>query len=207
MPEAPESDRFIDLLRHGEAEGGFRLRGRTDDPLTDKGFAQMREAIGAERPWQRIVTSDLRRCAAFAEALGAEAGIPVESEPRLRELDFGDWEGRLVEAVWEEDEARAAAFWERPFVVAPPGGEAPEAMKRRVLAAWEALSSGMGAREHWLLVTHGGPIRVILGKILQMPDDALVRIEVPHASLTRIRIPAGDWAPSLMRHGPASAGP
>ena len=202
MPETPAPDRFIDLLRHGEVEGGFRLRGRTDDPLTDEGFAQMRGAIGADRPWRRIVTSDLRRCADFADALGAEVDIPVEREPRLRELDFGEWEGRSVEEVWEEDEARAAAFWARPFAVAPPGGEAPEAMKRRVLAAWEALVSEMGAGEHWLLVTHGGPIRVILGKILRMPDDALVRIETPHASLTRIRIPSGDWAPSLMRHGP-----
>jgi broad specificity phosphatase PhoE len=72
-------------------------------------------------------------------------------------------------------------------------------MKARVLQAWKALlNEQMGC--HLLVVTHGGPIRVILGDVLGMADAALNKIEVPHASLSRIRIPAGGWPPSLLFH-------
>ena len=194
------ADRFVDLLRHGEVAGGFRLRGVTDDPLSPDGHQQMRQALGAERPWRRVLSSGLQRCDAFAHEIATETDVPLDIEPRFREIDFGDWEGKEVAAVWEEDHERASAFWNNPFAVAPPGGEDPGAMKQRVLAAWDALLSQLGGSDHCLVVTHGGPIRLILGSLLDMPDAALVRIEVPHASLTRIRVPADGYPPSLMFH-------
>ena len=200
MPEAPAADRFVDLLRHGEAEGGFRLRGRSDDPLTAEGRQQMLRALGPARPWSRVISSGLQRCDAVAREIATETGSPLDIEPRFREIDFGDWEGQDVAAVWEQDQERASAFWNNPFSVAPPGGEAPAAMKQRVLEAWDVLLSQLGENGHCLLVTHGGPIRLILGNVLEVPDSALIRIEVPHASLTRIRVPARGFPPSLVFH-------
>ena len=204
MPEAPAADRFVDLLRHGEAAGGFRLRGSTDDPLTPQGEQQMRRALAGEPPWTRIVTSDLQRCSGFATALAEEFEIPLAVEPRLREIDFGEWEGCEVEALWARDAERVTAFWNAPFSVPAPGGEDPQAMCGRVLAAWRALATALVPGEHALVVSHGGPIRVILGEVLQIPDDALTRIEVAHASLSRIRLPAGEWPPSLVFHRPGA---
>jgi hypothetical protein len=60
---------YIDLLRHGEVEGGVRFRGSTDHPLTAEGWAQMWAAVGTDIHWDRIVTSPLTRCADFARAL------------------------------------------------------------------------------------------------------------------------------------------
>ena len=59
----------IDLLRHGEPIGGRRYRGHIDDPLSEYGWSEMWHAVSGETPWQQIITSPLRRCREFAEAL------------------------------------------------------------------------------------------------------------------------------------------
>lgn len=200
MSEHAAADRFVDLLRHGEVSGGFRLRGLTDDPLSTEGYEQMWHALGSEKPWHRIISSGLRRCDTFAGELAAKIGVQHDIEPRFREIDFGDWEGKEVASVWEDDHERASAFWNNPFAVAPPGGEDPALMKQRVLAAWDALLAQLGDNDHCLIVTHGGPIRLMLGSVLDMPDAALIRIEVPHASFSRVRVPGSDFPPSLMWH-------
>ena len=61
----------LDLLRHGETELGGGLRGSLDDALTANGWVQMREAVVARGPWDRLISSPLQRCARFAEELGA----------------------------------------------------------------------------------------------------------------------------------------
>ena len=195
-----DADGFIDLLRHGEVSGGIsRLRGVTDDPLSLQGNTQMWRSVGSDHPWDRVVSSPLKRCRSFAESIASLAGIPLEITPLLRELDFGDWEGLEIEAVWNMDPELASAFWENPFAMTPPHGEAPLQLKKRVLQAWEWLRESFRG-EHVLVVSHGGPIRILLGQVLNMSDSAVNRIEVPLASLSRVRVPSGDWPPSLMFH-------
>jgi alpha-ribazole phosphatase len=66
---------LVHLLRHGETDGGTRYWGRTDVALSSKGWQQMRTAV-AGRAWDLIISSPLRRCAAFAEALAEKIGVP-----------------------------------------------------------------------------------------------------------------------------------
>ena len=61
---------IIDLLRHGEVEGGEIIRGSTDDKLTDEGWAQMQNALQGDIQWDVIISSSLLRCAEFAESFG-----------------------------------------------------------------------------------------------------------------------------------------
>ena len=56
----------VDLLRHGEPDGGQKFRGSVDDPLNVRGWEQMRTAVGNYREWEVIISSPLIRCAAFA---------------------------------------------------------------------------------------------------------------------------------------------
>ncbi|MFZ0006897.1 MAG: histidine phosphatase family protein, partial [Steroidobacteraceae bacterium] len=65
---------LVHVLRHGETEGGARYWGRTDVALSARGWEQMRAAV-AGHSWERIVSSPLQRCAAFAEALAGERHI------------------------------------------------------------------------------------------------------------------------------------
>ena len=102
---------FIDLLRHGQPEGGDRFRGLQDDPLSATGWQQMRAAVGDAAPWDGIVTSPLRRCAEFAAELAQRHELPLETEPRLHELAFGEWEGRAYSELQESEPEALQAFF------------------------------------------------------------------------------------------------
>src|SRR6187401_779020 len=89
----------IDLLRHGACQGGEIYRGRTDVQLSGEGWQQMERAVRAPADWQRIVTSPLLRCREFAEHCARRFSLPLQLENALQELDFGEWEGRLVQEI------------------------------------------------------------------------------------------------------------
>ncbi len=116
-----ETSTTIDLIRHGEPVGGKRYRGQIDDPLSEKGWQQMWVAVGEHHPWDVIVTSTLSRCRDFAEALGERHGIPVETDARLMEIGFGEWEGRTAAELLAEDPQRLQRFWSDPLNHTPPG--------------------------------------------------------------------------------------
>lgn len=192
----------IDLIRHGEPVGGRRYRGQIDDPLSDKGWQQMRSAVGDHVPWDRIVTSPLSRCAEFAQELAERHGLPVEREPRLMELGFGEWEGRTANEIIADDSERLFRFWSDPVNNRPPGGERLLDFKGRIVAAWDALLDNYPG-EQLLLVGHAGQIRMTLSHVLQMPLEAMFHIQVANASLSRIVVdhhPA-ERLPRLIFHG------
>ena len=177
----------IDLLRHGETVGGNRYRGSRDDALTAEGWEQMRRALGDDRPWTCIVSSPLIRCRAFAEGLAQRHSLSIEIETRLREIHFGDWEGKTAEELLATDRERITRFWEDPESHPPPGGEALTMFRNRVLEAWRQLSA-RDTSDHLLVVTHGGPIRVILGHILGLSRAEILQLEVPHAYRRQLRL-------------------
>jgi len=191
----------IDLIRHGEPVGGKRYRGQIDDPLSEKGWRQMWDAVGDHHPWDRIVTSPLSRCRAFAEALGDRHGIPVESDARLMEIGFGAWEGRTAEELLAEDPGRLYRFWSDPLNNTPPGAETLPAFRDRVIAAWEDLLARHAGR-HLLVVGHAGMMRMILRHVLDMPLGRMFRIQIGNAAISRIRIDGrGEEAlPRLLFH-------
>jgi len=171
--------RAIDLLRHGcTVAGAGHYCGRSDVALATEGWAQMWRATGGRR-WDRIVSSPLRRCADFAQALALLLRVGCTLDARWQELDFGDWENRRVADV---DAARLADFWRDPDTHAPPGGERLDSLRLRVRAAREALRAGMAEAERVLVVTHGGPMRVLLSPRGASAAE-LLGLDVPLAAL------------------------
>lgn len=181
---------ILDLLRHGETERGGGFRGRIDDALTAEGWRQMRAAVGAQAPWQALVSSPLQRCAAFAAELAARHGLPLQLEDGLRELDFGAWEGRTAAELWDTDADALSRFWNDPYAFTPPGGEPLVDFEARVLAAVEGLHARFAGR-HLLLVTHGGVMRLLLARARGLPRGGLMQVEVGHGALHRLRVGAG----------------
>ncbi|TAM46086.1 MAG: alpha-ribazole phosphatase [Gammaproteobacteria bacterium] len=177
----------IDLLRHGEPIGGSKYRGQTDDPLSEKGWAQMRAAVGEHRPWDVILSSPLSRCRAFAEELATRHGLPLEFDERLMEIGFGAWEGRTAEELMRDDPGILVRFWNDPLNNTPPGAEPLARFRDRVDAAWQDLLARHRGR-HVLVVCHAGVIRMCVARALDMPLDRLFRIQVPNAGLTRMRV-------------------
>ncbi len=177
----------IDLIRHGEPLGGERFRGWQDDPLSREGWRQMHAALNKTYPWQAIITSPLRRCQEFAIALGREKGIPVKQNGHLKEMSFGDWEGKTVSEIKALQKDNPLTLWKTPENLAPPNGENLMAFQARVLKAWDAILSEYSGK-HLLVVAHGGTIRMILAHILDMPLNSLFKIQVPYACCSRIRL-------------------
>ncbi|MDQ5907989.1 MAG: Histidine phosphatase family protein [Pseudomonadota bacterium] len=177
----------VDLLRHGEPNGGQKFRGAVDDPLSEHGWEQMRTAVGDYREWEAIISSPLIRCAAFAQELAERLDCPLHIVPVFTEISFGVWEGRSVAEVHETDPRALGQFWRDPVAYPIPGGEPVVDFDRRISQAWEALLEEYRGR-HVLLVTHGGVIRMVLRQLLDMPIRRIWRMEAPFASLTRMRV-------------------
>jgi alpha-ribazole phosphatase len=175
---------LVHLLRHGETQGGARYWGEMDVALSSQGWQQMRAAV-AGRSWELIVSSPLQRCAAFAEALAKELAAPCHLEADLREMSFGAWEGYSTAELLQRDAERLRLFWSDPSTNTPPGGEPLAELHARVIRVWQRLSA---ARESGriLIVTHGGPIRVLRAVQPRTPLSALLSIDVPHATLIGI---------------------
>lgn len=183
----------IDLLRHGAVGGGDCFRGATDDPLSPEGREQMWRAVTGTSPWQRLISSPLRRCADFSGPFATERQLPLAYDNQLREIDFGDWEGRTSNEIHAQTPELLAAFYRDPLQHPPPQGESLTLFQSRVVAALEKYSI-QHVGEHLLMVSHGGVIRIILAHVLSLPLHALLRIEVPYAALSRITLGVAEGA-------------
>jgi alpha-ribazole phosphatase len=176
----------LDLMRHGEPVGGRRYRGQIDDPLSEKGWAQMQAAVGEVLPWTRIVSSPLLRCRAFAEALADRHGLPLALDERLKEVGFGEWEGKSAAEIETDAPGTLMRFKADPVNARPAGAEPLADFHARVAASLEDLLA-QHTGQHVLLVGHAGVMRMALAWALHIPLVHAYRIEVPTASFTRLR--------------------
>ena len=175
----------VDLMRHGETEGGERYRGSTDDVLSPRGWEQMRAAVGEACPWTCIISSPLKRCAKFAAELAQRHALPLELDARLQEIHFGAWEGKTAAELLVSHPEQLARFWNDPLQNPPPGAEPLPHFEARVLAAWnEHLARQAGKQV--LIITHGGPIRMIVGHMQGLSWLERLGMNVPHASVVSL---------------------
>jgi alpha-ribazole phosphatase len=132
----------------------------------------------------RVVTSPARRAMDLAARLSPDAVV----EPRLQELDFGDWEGRL----WQDLGREAIEAWQRGLPdSAPPNGETLTAMASRC-GEWLAGLKPDGPPV--LAITHAGPIRVIRALAAGEPLLTYFKTAVPFAEPAVLDIAAASEA-------------
>ena len=85
----------LDFMRHGQPEGGQLYRGHgVDDPLSDLGWQQMRTNSQYFQDWDVIISSPMTRCLSFAKELSKQRAIDYHIIDDLKEVGFGDWEGK-----------------------------------------------------------------------------------------------------------------
>jgi probable phosphoglycerate mutase len=184
------------LVRHGEtvANRSFRYIGVSDEPLSEHGLAQAQQLAEALSilPIKAVYTSPLLRAFRTALPIAERLGLAVRQLDALRECSFGAWEGLTRAEVMAsgEEQARRLQAWERDAAIAPPGGESFADMRQRVSEAVEQL-----AREHAgqaiALVSHVGPIKVLLCTALGAPLSSAFRIFLDPATISVI-----DWRDS-----------
>jgi probable phosphoglycerate mutase len=143
------------LARHGQTDWNLHHRWQGDPPLNDTGRAQahtLGRALAGTR-LDGLVASDLARAGETAEILAGELGLPLTLDPRLREIDVGEWAGLTTAEV----KLRYPAGYER-YRRGSPGweqGESYEQVVARARAGLGALAQAAPGGQ-LLVVTHAG---------------------------------------------------
>ncbi len=128
------------------------------------------------------VSSPASRCLLPARG----SGLDVTVDLRLREMDFGQWEGR----PWGEIAAEDLARWNADLLnEAPPGGESLGDLAARA-GAFVAAARGSNL-DALVVFTHGGPIRCMLAALLGMPVAHLFRLRVDLGSVSTVTLDTG----------------
>jgi probable phosphoglycerate mutase len=181
------------LLRHGQTAMSVerRFSGHGDPPLTELGVAQAaalaERMAAAAAPVVAVWASPLQRASATAAAVAARLGLDVRVDERLRETDFGEWEGLTFGEVQERQPAELKAWLADPSVPAP-GGESFEQVTRRVRQARDAILAAHPG-EAVAVVSHVTPIKVLLRLALDAPQ-VLYRLHLDLCSISQ-----ADWYP------------
>ncbi len=193
---------YIDVIRHGEPVGGRRYRGyNIDDPLTEKGWAQMRAAVPESPQWQHIVSSPLKRCLEFSQELANDLQIPFSIEDNMKEIGFGDWEGKTPEEIVAEDSEALNLFYIDPVNNRPKGAEPLDTFSERVWNAYQSIIKNHQGK-HVLVVAHAGVARAITANILKMSlNDVYSRLKIEYGAVICSAIDDG-LPPKLVVHGP-----
>ena len=167
------------VARHGETAWNKenRICGRTDLPLNARGQEQAKllaEKL-ADAPIDRIIASAMLRARQTAAAVSEKLGIPVQTDPRLIEQDYGIYEGL---------DRKDPGFLDnkRQFACRYPGGESMMDVAYRVYALIEELK-GKYPGENILLVCHGGVCRVVRTYFEDMTNDAFFHYSEENANV------------------------
>ena len=183
------SETRIDIIRNGEPEGGQRYRGYTgDDPLSDKGWQQMWNAVPDQACWDHIITSPLARCKNFAQSLAKTSNVGFSIEENLKEIGFGVWEGRTPDDIKANEGDALQKFIDDPVHNRPEGAEPLDSFVDRVWTVYQSVSKQHRGK-HVLIVAHAGVIRAITSKILGMPlDDVYSKLKIEYAAIATTRV-------------------
>lgn len=144
------------LVRHGPTHAKTMV-GWSDLPADLSDTAALDRLNAHLPPGAPVLSSDLSRAVATADALGPRPRLP--HDPTLREIHFGQWERRAFAEVEAEDPALIRAYWDNPGDVRPPGGESWNDLTTRT---WAALDRLHGTAPDVIVVAHFGPILAAL---------------------------------------------
>jgi broad specificity phosphatase PhoE len=190
LPSQDGATRLL-LIRHLEPDRSVhgRAYGSLDAPLSALALeqaAKLAQALDGVR-LDAVYASPLRRALETATPLAAHRKLVPVVHEGLREIDFGEIEGSRYEEVEQSRPGLFRSWMSDPTGVSFPGGESFADLRLRVLTATEEIR----ARHRGscvALVAHGGVTRAIVAASLNMPDEALFRLDQAYGAVSVI-----DW--------------
>jgi broad specificity phosphatase PhoE len=170
------------LIRHGETDWNVARRyfGVSDVPLNDNGRRLAEETARAlfSESISAVYTSDLSRAAETARIIAAERNLLVFEDVRLREMDFGPFEGMTYDEMMTRKRPAAVAWIDDPFTCTLPGAEPFDKLKGRVESFLSDLLQHRSG-ESVVVVTHGGPFRVFWALISRKSHSEARALQIP----------------------------
>lgn len=173
------------LVRHGQTDyhDPKRAQGWSDIPLNETGRRQA-DALGRALKGEsidRVIVSPLARAQETARAVGRS----FETDPRLKERNYGDWEGRDFKATNDgiENEARARGV---PLSEGrPPNGESIVDVWTRMQPVIEELRRSEGTT---LVIAHGGVVGTITAELIRATPETIFSFHLTSCSITELEL-------------------
>lgn len=180
--------KLIYLARHGDIGlgRGKRYIGRSDLMLSALGKQQaaVLKEIFSRVPLDDIYCSDLRRSQQTADIIASAHQILPIARVELRELNMGDWEGKLFSEVRTEFPLEFKKRGDNIANYCPPQGESFSDCLNRAIPFFESLTQSEG--NTILIVGHAGVNRVILCRVLGLPLENVFRLEQSYGCVNLI---------------------
>ena len=185
------------LVRHGESAWNAenRLCGRSEVPLSETGRSQAKNLSKRLRliPFEAFYTSPLGRAFETARLIAEAVGLEPVPDHRLVELDYGQWEGRTLSDIMQNDAPAFRAWDAKPAQLATPGGETGLAAQQRIVSFLDFLAS-RHQQDRVLVTFHKTVCRLAICHILGMaPDEYRRRLVLSNAALSIIRSQPNGW--------------
>ncbi|MGN1382648.1 MAG: histidine phosphatase family protein [Eubacterium sp.] len=193
------------IMRHGQTDMNIsgKMQGHIDCPLNDTGRKQAAAAAEVIRrnhlSFDRVITSRLGRTKETAEIALGLPRTEFETDDRIIEIDYGDWDGKTYEEMGPE----MHAFLQDPVNIhAPEGIEPLEEVTRRVGEFLTDLAQNACPEDKILAVSHGVAIRAMFGWIrnLKRPGNEIWRMPVDNCAIFCSELKDGTFSdPELLR--------
>lgn len=181
------------LIRHAESVGNAegRVQGQSDYPLTERGVLQAQATADHLRtvPLTAVYTSPLTRARRTAEPIAAAQGLHPIVLPSVQEYHFGEGTG-LTFAEWRQGFAQRSGTNDPHVVATPtyPGEEGQERFRERICTAVWDLCRRHKDDPAIAIVTHAGPIAVLLLDVLGLPYRRPVPFTIANCAISIVHI-------------------
>jgi broad specificity phosphatase PhoE len=187
-------------IRHGPTHEKTFVGWR--DVPADLSDTQQIEKLQAYLPKEALlVSSDLIRCSATADAIMGDGHERLADLAPLREVHFGVWDGMHFSDVAARDPDLSRAFWEDPGDIVAPEGESWNQTYARVRVAVDQLNATYPDR-HIIAVAHFGVILTQVQRGLGVSAKEAMAHKIDNLSVTEIRHEAGAWSVPRINHLP-----
>ena len=197
-------------MRHGSVVGAETRRfiGHLDVPLSPLGEAQVVALAARLRmvALDAIYCSDLVRTRRTAEIIAAPHALTPIANPALREFAMGRWDGLTAEEIRALDPAAFAAWMGDVGRFQFPEGESLPDLEARAWPAFETIVARHPGRSI-AIVAHGGSLRAILCRALDLGPGRLLALGQDYAALSVLERSRDAWTLRLLNQSPALAGP
>ena len=187
------------LIRHGETDYNLQRKycGFSDPPLNKKGILQAEKLTDRLRGIKidKIYSSDSKRACETANIIFIDNLI--EALQDFREMNFGVFEGLRYDEIIKKYPRLYKNWSNNPAKVKIPQGETLRDLGERVKKRLSFILSQHGNRKV-ALITHGGPIRVILCDALKLDLNSFWKIKQDIATLNVIDYPENS-SPTVVK--------
>jgi probable phosphomutase (TIGR03848 family) len=175
------------LIRHAVNDWvGDRLAGWTPGVhLNQEGQAQAASLAArlAAVPLAAIYSSPLERALETAGPLAEAHGLPVEVRAALGETRYGEWTGRALQELQQEELWPVVQFY--PGGARFPGGESLRESQARIVKALDAIRDAH-AGQTVAVISHSDPIKMAVAHYVGLPLDLFQRLTIAPASVTAL---------------------